>query len=52
MSAINREWHAAHPMPKNASLDQRIAWHLLHHKNCHCRDIPDPIKKAIKAKKK
>ena len=51
MSSINREWHAANPMPKNATLDQRITWHLLPKKNCHCRDIPEKIKKAIKEKK-
>ena len=51
MSNINRDWHTANPMPQNATLEQRIKWHLRHNKNCHCRDIPDKIKKAIKDKK-
>jgi hypothetical protein len=26
-------------MPKNATIDQRIEWHLEHAKNCTCRKI-------------
>jgi hypothetical protein len=40
MGRINRAWHSAHPMPKNPSEKQRIAWHLDHVRNCGCRDIP------------
>jgi len=41
---LNREWHLAHRMPKNATLEQRIAWHIEHKKNCACRDIPEKLK--------
>jgi hypothetical protein len=39
MAKINREWHAKHKMPENPSVDQRIAWHLDHARNCGCRKI-------------
>ncbi len=39
MGKINREWHLAHPMPKNASEDERITWHTEHARNCGCRAI-------------
>lgn len=46
---INKEWHLAHPMPKNANLDQRIQWHLEHMKNCQCRkDLPPRLKEEMK----
>jgi hypothetical protein len=32
ISKLNREWHSSHRMPKNATLDQRIEWHLEHKK--------------------
>jgi hypothetical protein len=47
---LNKEWHLKHPMPKNANLDQRIAWHLEHIKYCSCRGIPDKLKAAIKSR--
>lgn len=37
---MNREWHAAHPMPPRARLEQRLAWHLAHATACGCRAIP------------
>lgn len=37
---MNRVWHDTHPMPKPASLAQRIEWHLAHAKHCGCRPIP------------
>jgi hypothetical protein len=45
---INKEWHVAHPMPKNPSIEQRIEWHVEHCKNCACRDIPPKLKVEIK----
>lgn len=48
-SAINTAWHKAHPMPKNPTIDQRIAWHLEHLKHCSCRtDIPAGLQKEMK----
>jgi hypothetical protein len=48
-SRLNKEWHLAHPMPKNPSLQQRIEWHTEHFKNCNCRhDIPEKSKEEMK----
>jgi hypothetical protein len=45
---LNKEWHLAHRMPKNATIEQRIAWHIEHKKNCNCRDMPDRLKLEMK----
>ena len=38
-------------MPKNASLDQRIEWHLEHLKHCNCRSsIPAKLAEAMRKK--
>jgi len=47
MGKINKQWHEQHTMPKNPSLQQRMEWHLAHHKECHCRPIPAGILKAL-----
>jgi len=38
--ALDADWHKAHPMPRNATTAQRIAWHLEHAQRCSCRPIP------------
>jgi len=48
ISKLNKEWHLAHRMPENATIGERIAWHLEHSKNCGCRPIPDKLKAEIK----
>ena len=48
MGKTNREWHENHRMPKNATVEQRIAWHIAHAKNCNCRPIPESLAKLIK----
>ena len=40
ISKLNREWHLAYPMSKNATLEQRLDWHIEHKKNCACRVFP------------
>jgi len=50
MGNIDREWHLANKMPKNASVEQRAEWHRAHLKHCACRtDLPPDIEKAIEA---
>jgi hypothetical protein len=39
LSKINAAWHRANPMPKNPTMDQRIAWHTAHAEACGCRAI-------------
>jgi hypothetical protein len=46
-SKLNAAWHRAHPMPKNATLDQRIAWHIEHARHCACRPIPEKLMEEI-----
>ena len=51
-TAINKAWHAAHPMPKNPTLQQRIDWHLAHQQHCNCRPgFPAKLLEALKEKK-
>ena len=44
---INKNWHDKNIMPKNASEEERIKWHLAHAKNCACRPIPPKLQKII-----
>lgn len=43
MKKLNAEWHLAHPMPKNPTLAQRVAWHAEHQKHCGCRPPPKSV---------
>ena len=45
--AINAKWHAAHPMPKPATLEQRVKWHQAHAKACGCRPVPASVQAAM-----
>ena len=47
MGKTNAAWHRAHRMPPNATLDQRIAWHLEHAANCGCREIPARLREEM-----
>jgi len=40
---MNRDWHAANPMPKRPSLQERIEWHRAHQQNCACREVPKSL---------
>ncbi|HVZ12740.1 MAG TPA: hypothetical protein VG965_06960 [Patescibacteria group bacterium] len=48
---INAEWHKQNKMPKNATLDERVAWHLAHAKNCTCRPLAGKILDEIKKRR-
>ncbi|WP_281541147.1 hypothetical protein [Maribacter aestuarii] len=46
---LNSEWYLTNKMPKNATIDQRIAWHLEHLKNCQYRTgIPKKLKEEMR----
>lgn len=47
---MNQAWHKEHPLPKRATLDQRIAWHTEHARACGCRPIPESVTNAIAAR--
>ena len=38
-------------MPANATLDQRIQWHIQHAAACACREMPPSIREEIKKRK-
>jgi uncharacterized protein YdhG (YjbR/CyaY superfamily) len=40
---MNADWHKKHVLPRGASLEQRIAWHREHQKQCACRPIPPKL---------
>lgn len=46
-SRTNESWHKAHVMPKHATVDQRIEWHLQHQANCACRPMPVKLRERI-----
>ena len=47
---MNREWHQAHVLGRGASLEDRIAWHEEHARECRCRPMPDSIAAQIRAR--
>jgi hypothetical protein len=42
-TTVNAAWHEHNPMPKNATLEQRVKWHAAHAKACACRPIPKSV---------
>lgn len=50
MAKINKEWHENNKMPKNASDEQRIKWHIEHEKYCSCMPIPAGVRKLMAGK--
>jgi hypothetical protein len=49
-SKLNRSWHEKNRMPTNATLEQRIRWHLQHRKHCTCRPIPEKLAETMRAR--
>lgn len=46
---MNKKWHAANPMPPNATRDDRIRWHVAHAQACQCRRVPASLRKECSA---
>ena len=46
---MNTDWHNEHVLGSNASMDERVRWHLQHAEKCACRPIPKDVQDAIKA---
>lgn len=40
---FNKDWHQENPMPKNPTEEERIQWHVNHHRECNCRPIPKDL---------
>lgn len=51
MPKLNKEWHLAHKMPKNATYEQRLTWHAEHMENCDCRKPPAEMLAEMKKRK-
>ncbi|MEK6698102.1 MAG: hypothetical protein AABZ10_03560 [Nitrospirota bacterium] len=47
---LNKEWHAKNRMPKNATLDERVQYHLEHSKKCGCRPVPESVLAYVRSK--
>lgn len=47
---LNAFWHEANPLPRAATLEERIKWHREHATVCGCRPIPAGVLRAIKAR--
>ena len=47
MDRASADWHRANRMPKNPTLDQRLAWHVAHAQHCGCRPIPRKLAAEI-----
>lgn len=45
---INKAWHLKNKMPKNATMDERVKWHLGHARNCQCQPLHGKILEEIK----
>ena len=50
--ALNASWHAKHPMPRPATLGQRVKWHVAHARVCGCRPMPETVVTALERRRK
>jgi len=49
--SINKVWHLNNRMPKNASFEEKVKWHINHNKNCSCRrGFPKKLEEEMKKK--
>jgi hypothetical protein len=46
---MNAEWHQQNRMPRNASREQRLAWHRAHQLACACRSVPASLRAQLDA---
>jgi hypothetical protein len=47
---VNVRWHEEHRLPRDALLDERVAWHVAHAEACGCRPIPASVAREIAAR--
>jgi hypothetical protein len=40
---MNKPWHEQNRMRRNATIEQRLAWHIEHQRHCQCRPIPQSL---------
>ena len=51
VSKINAKWHSRNIMSKNATLDQRVRWHVKHAEACGCRKMPTSMAAEIRRRR-
>ena len=51
MGKTNKSWHEENPMPRNATAQQRLDWHVAHAEACGCRPMPSSILQLLKEPK-
>jgi len=44
-------WHEKNLMPKKATLEQKLQWHVNHKRECNCREIPEKVQSLMKLRK-
>jgi hypothetical protein len=49
--AVNAKWHETHRMPRPATFEQRVKWHVAHANACGCRPIPRTVVAELKRRK-
>jgi hypothetical protein len=47
---VNADWHREHVLGSQATLDQRVEWHLAHAEACACRELPESIRAELLAR--
>jgi hypothetical protein len=50
MTKVNKAWHKENRMPKTATTQQRLKWHLAHADVCACRPMPTKLQKLMSEK--
>jgi hypothetical protein len=51
MGKTNKAWHEMNPMPRNATVQQRIDWHIAHADACGCRPMPPSIRELVEERR-
>jgi hypothetical protein len=47
---INRAWHEQHRLPRTATLEERLTWHLMHAAACGCREMPASVRRELESR--
>ena len=48
---MNARWHALHVMPRAATLEARISWHVAHAWHCGCRAVPPTVADELRRRR-
>ncbi len=50
---INKGWHLKNRMPKDATFEERVKWHIEHNNNCSCYPgFPKKLEEEMKKRRK